>query len=83
MIVDELQGVPIDISAELIMELVRVSLLSTILCEIDSPACQALWIRPQQLLQRCVGFVRLHCWIWCHLDRCSVVEAQGEAVNKG
>lgn len=62
MIVDELQGVPINISASLIMQTVRVFTPNDFCCVIAHHLL-ALWLRPEQLLQRCAGSVCIHCWL--------------------
>lgn len=78
MIQDTLEGVPVDVSASLIMNLV-----SNVLIYFDhfSDIWAVVWLFPWGLLSQCLGFVRFYCWV-CYFCRfCRLDQSPREALS--
>lgn len=78
MIVDEIQGVPVNISASIILQLVRRSIPA---CDDSLKLLLAIWFWSAKLLSRCPGVVCLYCRIWCRCYCRGLVESPRETMN--
>ena len=82
MIQDTLEGVPVNVSASLIMDVVRISLLSRIVSTADARAA-ALWLQLRQLLPRRAGGVCVHRGPGARGDLRGVVQGEGASLGHG
>jgi hypothetical protein len=81
MIVDSLEGVPVNVSAQLIMNLVRPICLSCLHPSLMATLIVALWIRTQQLLPRRAYHRRVHPCFCSECDwRCYLPSARATIV---
>lgn len=80
MIADSLDGVPVDVSASLIMETVRTSLsLIFYLFPLIFSAAIRFW--REQLLPRCTRLICIYRWVRCDVNWDCMVEGSGEEIN--